>query len=99
MRRFVDKVWLILTLDCDQASQLQSDAFDRSLRLYERLALRGHLLSCKVCRKLKRQLKFLHQASREASDAQQLGSRQLSPEAAARIQARLANESNRSDPS
>ncbi|MEM7477706.1 MAG: zf-HC2 domain-containing protein [Planctomycetota bacterium] len=59
MTKLWSKIVLILTLKCDQASLLESESLDRELKLYERLALKGHLLVCTVCRKLHRQLRFL----------------------------------------
>lgn len=44
---------------CDQASQLISNSQERQLNRPERCALSFHLLICRVCRKYKKQLKFM----------------------------------------
>lgn len=54
----------ILTIDCRQSSRLTSESLDRPLRWPERVALRMHRLGCWSCRRLKRQLAFLHDAAR-----------------------------------
>ncbi|MEM6469037.1 MAG: hypothetical protein AAF802_05660 [Planctomycetota bacterium] len=54
----------ILTLQCEEASQLMSDSHDRKLLLTERLALRGHLLVCSVCPKLHSRLNLVVNAGR-----------------------------------
>ncbi|MHC4508067.1 MAG: anti-sigma factor family protein [Planctomycetota bacterium] len=50
---------LILTMRCDQASQLMSRAQEKPLSRPERWALSFHLLICRLCRKYNRQLRFL----------------------------------------
>ena len=45
-----------------------SDSFDRKLCWYERAALQGHLLACRVCTKLHRQLKLVREAVRAQAD-------------------------------
>ena len=56
---------MILTLKCDQASLLMSDSLDRRLLLHERIALRSHLLACRVCPVLLRQLRLIRAASQK----------------------------------
>lgn len=51
----------ILTLRCDQASRLISLSQETPLNRPEELALSLHLLSCRVCRKYKRQLKLMRE--------------------------------------
>ena len=83
----------ILTLRCEEASLLASRELDQPLGLAERVALRGHSLVCRSCRRLRRQLFFLHVAlqrqdvtllEKDDEDAS------LSPEARARIEHVLA---------
>jgi predicted anti-sigma-YlaC factor YlaD len=45
---------------CKEASQLQSDEFDRELTLSERFRLRIHLLICAACRNYSENLKLLN---------------------------------------
>ena len=52
----------ILTLRCEEASLLASREIDEPLGLAERVALCGHSLVCRSCRRLRRQLLFLHVA-------------------------------------
>lgn len=61
-----------------------SDSFDRKLRLDERCALRGHLLACPVCPKLRKQLRLVVQASRhrDGGDMQQHVIAEISTDAA-----------------
>lgn len=81
---------------CRKASSLISDSLDRELTRGERFAMRFHLCICRVCRRFRHQLRFLHQETEaefqafvtlEAEDA-------LSPEARKRIQDRLAQDMN-----
>lgn len=58
---------MILTLKCDQASVLMSDSLDRPLLWHERLALRGHLLACRVCPLVMKQMKTIAQATRRVA--------------------------------
>ena len=44
---------------CDQASRLISHSQERQLNGAERCALSFHLLICRVCRKYRKQLKFM----------------------------------------
>lgn len=49
-------------LTCRQASELISGRVDRRPRPMERVRLRVHLLVCKACARVARQLGFLHRA-------------------------------------
>lgn len=77
----------ILSLRCEEADRLMSDSLDRRLGRTERLALRGHLLVCRSCRRAGRQLRALRQAMRKTMD----GVETLSPEARDRMRAALKN--------
>ena len=72
MPSFIGKIRLILTIGCDDASQLASEATERRLAWYERWALRGHLLCCWSCRQFSRQIRFLSSAMRRLSDRESL---------------------------
>ena len=83
----------IITLRCEEASSLTSKELDEPLRLAEKLAIRGHTLVCRSCRRLRRQLQFLHAAfQRRESDPETPGPGHgaLSPEARARIERAIA---------
>lgn len=60
----------ILTLRCDEASRLISQTQDAPLNRVERLALSLHLLSCRVCRKFKRQVKLMRNVLDKLADPQ-----------------------------
>jgi len=53
---------------CKQASELMSCRQDRKLGLLEGLLLRLHLLICKRCRRVTRQIEFLRIAVRRYRD-------------------------------
>ncbi|MGB7327797.1 MAG: hypothetical protein WBD31_23165 [Rubripirellula sp.] len=59
----MNRLLMILTLKCDRASELMSESLDRRLRLHERVALRGHLVACRSCPMLKRQLGLIRRIS------------------------------------
>ena len=59
VRKTLKNIVFILTLRCDQASRLISNSQEAPLNKAERLALSFHLLICRVCRKYKKQLKFM----------------------------------------
>ena len=61
---------LILTLRCDQSSQLMSKSQDSPLSKPERWALSFHLCICRFCRKYRRQLKLLHEITTKIADSQ-----------------------------
>ena len=83
----------ILTLRCEGASVLASRELDEPLHPGERLAMWGHLLACKSCRRFRRQLRFLrravHDRHGEPGEARN-GREALSPEAKARIDRAVA---------
>jgi hypothetical protein len=45
---------------CKEASQLQSDGFERALTVMERIRLRMHFLICDTCRNYSDNLKLLN---------------------------------------
>lgn len=60
--KLLRKLRLVLTISCEQASQLTSESFERSLGWHENAALRGHTLVCWSCRQFEKQLKFIRLA-------------------------------------
>ncbi len=86
----------ILTLRCEEASLLASQELDEPLGLAQRLAIWGHLLACRSCRRFRRQLWFLREALRRRDAALvQAGPEQdaLSPAGRARIKQALEQAS------
>ncbi len=79
----------ILTLRCEEASVLTSRELDEPLGLAERLAVRGHTLVCRSCRRFRRQLELLRAALNRRDVATEEAGPDcdgLSVEARARIQ-------------
>jgi len=50
---------------CKEASQLQSDGFERDLTIGERIRLRIHLLICVACRNYSENIKLLNTIFRD----------------------------------
>lgn len=87
-----ERLLQILTLKCEGASSLMSQELDEPLGLPELLAVRGHLLVCRSCRRFRRQLLFLRLAlQRKRATMEEAGFEQdaLSPEARIRIERAL----------
>ena len=61
---------MILSLSCEEASHLTSDALDRELSRSERWALRLHTLVCRGCRRFKQQLDLMRALLSKSPDAQ-----------------------------
>jgi len=78
---------------CKDVSTLMSESLDRKLSLRERFGLKTHLLVCKGCQRMARQMQLLSAASRRVGFIQEDGSspaqEALSAEARARIQAQV----------
>ncbi len=76
----------ILSLRCEEADRLTSESLDRQLTWSERVALQGHLVVCRGCRRARRQLLIVQQTMRKSLDiADAAGDELLSPEARDRI--------------
>lgn len=60
----IKKTRLILTIQCDEASLLTSESFDRKLAFHERLAVAGHRIVCWSCRQFEKQLRVMRDAFR-----------------------------------
>jgi len=54
----------ILTLRCESASELSSRELDEPLWGLDRLALWGHLLGCRSCRRFRQQIRLIREALR-----------------------------------
>ena len=78
-------------LTCKQVSELVSQSIDRRLSLRERIGVRLHLLICRMCSRVKKQMEFIHRAAKEYADRGGAAVRQLqlSPGARERIRAAL----------
>ena len=91
----------ILTLCCDESTRLVSESLDRELPFGERLAVRLHALSCRSCRRCRKQFVFLRQAlvARKREAEQAVSSLPaLSGEARDRIKRALAGEALEDSP-
>lgn len=86
MSDLLQKIWMILTLNCEGSARLTSDSMDRPLNWAERWAVRMHRFVCKKSRKLNRQMLEMHRAVMNPPDTESAG---LSPDARSRIQAQL----------
>lgn len=98
MKKFLAKIYLILTLDCEQSAKLTSDSFDRKLDWSEYVAATLHRLICSKSRKLDRQLVQLHTAfiqSQQKLDALE----DMPDEVKNRIRSRLTNPDDNSESS
>ncbi len=60
-----ETVWRILTLHCDEASRLSSEALDHPLAAGDQVAWKVHLLLCAGCRSHRRDIVALRQAGRD----------------------------------
>lgn len=74
---------------CERATELMSASLDGELSLYQRLALRVHLLLCKFCSRCWQQMLFLrntmHSCSERAEEIDFMLGHSLSYEACERI--------------
>lgn len=90
-------VKLILTCKCEQASLFASESLDRRLTFSEWWAGRLHDLVCHNCRKVTRQLRWLHNAfasmPAEVRDRLQQRLTRLSIRARSRIVEQMQQES------
>lgn len=76
-------------LSCKQTTELMSVSLDSKLSLYQRFALRFHLLMCKFCARCWKQMLFVRDAmlkcSERAEEIDFMPDHSLSPEACDRI--------------
>ena len=86
MMHFLKAIYLILTLHCDESERLISQALDEPLAWPQRSAVRMHFISCKYCRRFRKQVELIREASRRTTDAAiDITSLKISPEARQRI--------------
>ena len=52
----------LLALTCDESARLSSEALDRDLSCVERWAVRLHAISCRSCRRFRRQVELFRNA-------------------------------------
>jgi len=68
-REILRNIIRILTLTCDQASELMSHSQEKPLYRSEQWALSFHLLICRLCRKYNRQLKLMRSVFTKMADS------------------------------
>ncbi len=84
------KILHVLSLRCEEADRLMSDSLDRRLAWSEQVALQGHMIVCRACRRAWRQMLILQRTMRKSLDiAEATGDEMLSPEARDRIRQAL----------
>ena len=81
-------------LSCKDASHLQSQTFERSLTMSERVGLKLHRLICKGCRDFAQQIDLIRQACRRIDESKGVGADApgLPPAAKTRILKELASK-------
>ena len=81
---------------CKQATELMSLSLDSKLSFYQRLALKLHLLMCKLCSRCWSQMLFVreavHKCSERTEETDFMTGHSLSPEACERIKKYLKDE-------
>ncbi len=82
----MNAVWRILTLPCEEAARIMSDGMDRALTNVERIALRAHLISCRSCKRFRKQLMVIDAAAKAAADEK------MPDDSRERIRANIDNE-------
>lgn len=82
---------------CKRATELMSASLDTKLFLYQRLALKMHLLMCKLCSRCWKQMLFvrdaMHTCSERAEEIDFMPDHSLPPEACDRIKNALKEKS------
>jgi cytochrome c biogenesis protein ResB len=82
-------------ISCEEATRLISQSLDKGLPLRKRIALRSHLLMCKLCPRFLRQMRFLRTAAvRHERAVESDAFHALSPEAKERIKKVLSENQN-----
>ena len=79
-------------MTCEEAARLISESLDQPIPLRQRIALRMHLLMCKLCPRFLRQLLFLREAAKRYTEEGE-GEFPLTAEARERIMRSLADQS------
>ena len=84
----------VLTLSCDESTQLVSASLERELTRGERLAVKLHALCCWSCRRFRRQILFFREAAdrlkADSTSGEPFANISLAPDARQRISAALA---------
>jgi len=79
-----------MMMSCRNAARLISESLDRKLSLKERIELKFHLMMCKICGQLKKQIHFIQTVASRLGDSLEvenpLATMNLSEESARRIQ-------------
>lgn len=87
---------LILTLKCEESTRLISQNFDADITRCEWMAVRMHALSCRSCRRFKKQILLLRDVLSQYSKSKALFASlkniTLPPEAKQRIQKALLSQ-------
>jgi hypothetical protein len=83
-----------MKLTCKESSELISQSLDRRLSLKERLYLHYHLLICKSCKIVDRQLRFMHTFYKRFATSQPDDST-MQPGLSAEAQKRILKELHR----
>lgn len=82
---------------CKRATELMSASLDTKLSLYQRFALKMHLLMCKLCSRCWKQMLFvrdaMHTCSERAEEIDFMPDHSLPPEACDRIKNALKEKS------
>lgn len=81
-----------MMISCKQATELVSKSLDTHLSWRERLALRSHLLMCKLCRRYNQQLQYIIRIIRQGKPEDWLPQLRLSEEAKQRIMRHMRND-------
>lgn len=79
---------MLLTLRCEESTRLMSEAFQRDLTGAERWAVRLHFISCRYCRRVKKQWDLLQETASRRTEVVS----ELSEEARGRILASLRKD-------
>jgi hypothetical protein len=84
----ISRLWRVLTLRCEAASELASRELDEALPLVDSVALRCHVAVCKSCHRFRAQVRLIRQAMRHREallSETRLAEGRLSPDARRRI--------------
>jgi hypothetical protein len=79
---------MLLTLNCEESTRLMSEEFHRDLTALERWSVRLHGISCRYCRRIRRQWAWLQRAARKRTEV----AGELDPEARRRILAAIQRD-------
>ncbi len=83
-----------MNLSCKEVSELVSQSLERKLRLRERIAVRLHLMMCRMCTNYRKQILFLHDAIRQLRVTGHPAEPRMSKDARMRIEKALQDSSD-----